>query len=174
MLGRRPLRYAAGALLVVIISAALYWFTQNPAVGGATAYAPEFKPDNFVAKVTNKYFALAPGRKFSYVKKVANGMERTEIIVLNETKTVMGVTTVVVWAREWLNDKLKEDTKDWYAQDKDGNVWYFGEAVANYKDGKVDNHAGSWEAGIDGARPGIIHAGKSKGRPHLPAGVCEG
>ena len=75
---------------------------------------------------------------------------------MKETKTIMGVTTVVVWDRVWLNDKLKEDTRDWYAQDKDGNVWYFGEAVGNYKDGKLDNYAGSWVAGVDGAKPGII------------------
>jgi hypothetical protein len=51
---------------------------------------------------------------------------------------------------------LTEDTYDWYANDKDGNVWNFGEKVDNYKNGKIDNHQGSWEAGVDGAKPGII------------------
>ena len=67
----------------------------------------------------------------------------------------MGVDTTVIWDRVWRNDKLIEDTQDWYAQDKDGNVWYFGEAVGNYVDGKLQNHSGSWEAGVNGAVPGI-------------------
>ena len=58
--------------------------------------------------------------------------------------------------RHFFNDKLKEDTRDWYAQDRDGNVWYFGEAVANYKDGKLVNYTGTWEAGVHGAKPGIV------------------
>ena len=68
----------------------------------------------------------------------------------------MGVTTLVVRDREWLNDQMAEDTRDWVAQDKDGNVWYFGEAVDNYEDGKLVDHDGSWEAGVDGALPGIV------------------
>ena len=52
-----------------------------------------------------------------------------------------------------------EDTHDWFAQDKDGNVWYFGEEVDNYEDGVIANHYGSWEAGVDGAQPGIIMLG---------------
>ena len=58
--------------------------------------------------------------------------------------------------REWLNGQLTEETRDWVAQDKDGNVWYFGEAVDNYENGKLVNHEGSWEAGVDGAKPGIV------------------
>ena len=49
-----------------------------------------------------------------------------------------------------------EDTYDWYAQDQDGNVWYLGEDVKDYEDGQVVSTAGSWEAGVDGAQPGII------------------
>jgi hypothetical protein len=51
--------------------------------------------------------------------------------------------------------ELVEQTYDWYAQDKEGNVWYFGEDVTEYKNGKVTGHEGSWESGVDGARPGI-------------------
>ncbi len=68
----------------------------------------------------------------------------------------MGVNTIVVWDRVWLNDELIEDTKDWYAQDKYGNVWYFGEDSKEYEDGKVVSTEGSWEAGVDNAKPGII------------------
>jgi hypothetical protein len=68
----------------------------------------------------------------------------------------MGVETTVVRAKEWKNGALFEETYDWYAQDIAGNVWYFGEAVDFYKNGKVSNHKGSWEAGVRGAKPGII------------------
>ena len=156
MLGSRSTRIAIAILLVLILAGALYWFTQSPAVGVVINYDPPFNRDTFVSEVTNKYFTLEPGRKFTYQKKTLQGIERTEVTVLKETKKVMGVTTVVVWDRVWLNDKLKEDTRDWYAQDTDGNVWYFGEAVGNYKDGKLANYTGSWEAGVRGAKPGIV------------------
>lgn len=156
MLGGRSTGIVIGGLLVVILGGSLYWVTQKPTVGAAIQYDPAFDPGNFVPQITNKYFTLKPGTKFAYVKKTTDGIERSEVVVLKETKEIMGVTTVVVWDRVWLNDKLKEDTRDWYAQDRDGNVWYFGEAVGNYKDGKLVNYAGTWEAGVDGAQPGII------------------
>lgn len=117
-------------------------------------YNPVINPRDFVAKIDNKYFALKPGKKFVY--KNTAGTERVEVVVSNETKNVMGVATTVVRSTEWRNGELKEVTRDWYAQDKDGNVWYFGEAVDNYVNGKIDNHSGAWEAGIDGAKPGIM------------------
>jgi hypothetical protein len=54
------------------------------------------------------------------------------------------------------DDSLAERTRDWYAAADDGNVWYLGEATATYEDGKVESREGSWEAGVDGARPGLI------------------
>src|SRR5262245_9035685 len=156
MLGSLSRRTVTSALLVIILGGAFYWFTDNPTVGAEIPYSPRFDPNNFVPQITNKYFALEPGMKFTYVKKTRRGTERTEVVVLREIKEIMGVRTVVVWDRVWLNDKLKEDTRDWYAQDRDGNVWYFGEAVGNYKGGKLVDYTGSWQAGVDGAKPGII------------------
>jgi hypothetical protein len=68
----------------------------------------------------------------------------------------MGVTTSIVRETEWEDGELVEDTFDWFAQDVDGNVWYFGEDSKEYEDGEVVSTAGSWEAGVDGAKPGII------------------
>lgn len=143
-------------LLIVGLGVPSYWLTQNPSVGAAVRYEPPFDPANFVARVAHRYFTLEPGTKFTYVKKTRKGIERSEVVVLNEKKEIMGVATTVVWDRVWFNDKLVEDTRDWYAQDRDGNVWYFGEAVGNYKNGKLVDYAGTWEAGVHGARPGII------------------
>jgi hypothetical protein len=66
------------------------------------------------------------------------------------------VKCVVVNDKAWKNGKLIEQTYDWHAQDKEGNVWYFGEDTKEYKNGKVTSTKGSWEAGVDGAKPGII------------------
>jgi hypothetical protein len=117
-------------------------------------YNPVINPADFVREVTNKYFTLKPGKTFTY--RNTAGTERIEISVTRETKQVMGVPTTVVRATEWKNGTLKEDTRDWYAQDKEGNVWYFGEWVDNYSDGKISDHSGSWEAGVKGAKPGIL------------------
>jgi hypothetical protein len=72
----------------------------------------------------------------------------------------MGITTVEVNDISRINGNILEDTHDWYAQDKDGNVWYFGETVDNYADGKIINHNGSWLAGVDGALPGMAMPAK--------------
>ena len=83
--------------------------------------------------------------------------ERNEVYVTDETKEILGVTCIVVKDTVWdEDDELVEDTYDWYAQDKDGNVWYFGEDSKEYENGEVVSTKGSWESGVDGAKPGII------------------
>ncbi len=67
----------------------------------------------------------------------------------------MGVETLVYHDREYLDGELVEETKDFIAQDKDGNVWYFGEEVDNYENGKLKDHNGAWRAAYTGAKPGI-------------------
>ena len=76
--------------------------------------------------------------------------------VTSDTKKVMGVECVVVDDKEWEDGKLIEKTYDWFAQDNKGTVWYFGEDTKEYENGKVVSTKGSWEAGVDGAKPGII------------------
>jgi hypothetical protein len=79
-----------------------------------------------------------------------------EDTILRRTKRVMGVECVVLRDRVWTKNELVEETFDWHAQDKEGNVWYFGENTKEYDNGKVVSTEGSWEAGVDGAKPGII------------------
>jgi len=119
-------------------------------------YDPQINPADFISGVNNKYFSLIPGRTLIYEAKTGEGTERIEVTTLNETRTVMGVECMIVWDRVFLNDELMEDTLDWFAQDKEGNVWYFGEDSKEIKDGQVISRAGSWESGIDEAKPGII------------------
>src|SRR4051812_23979105 len=122
-------------------------------------YNPAIDPADFTIVVNNPYFTLSPGTTYRYKCKGGDGAEINEIAVVaitNQTRKVMDVTTRVVWDRVWLNGNLVEETYDWYAQDKKGNVWYFGEDSIEYlKNGRSSKH-GSWEAGIDGAKPGIV------------------
>ena len=76
--------------------------------------------------------------------------------MLDETTEVMGVECMVVRDVVYLDGEPTEDTLDWFAQDVDGNVWYFGEIAVNYEDGEIADVEGSWEAGVDGAKPGIL------------------
>ncbi|MDQ3911361.1 MAG: hypothetical protein M3305_06270 [Actinomycetota bacterium] len=100
--------------------------------------------------------SLKPGTTFVYEAKQKEGTERNTVAVTHDTKRMMGVECVVVRDRVFLNGSLTEDTSDWYAQDNKGNVWYFGEATKELQNGKVETTQGSWEAGVDGAKPGII------------------
>jgi hypothetical protein len=108
-------------------------------------------PADFVAVIDNPLMPLKPGTKVTF-----DGAERIEITISTETKTIMGVPTTVVRDQGFSHGELAEDTLDWFAQDRNGNVWYFGEKTAEYRDGKVVSTAGSWEGGVDGALPGII------------------
>jgi hypothetical protein len=122
----------------------------------ADPYDPVINPRDFVSRVRNRYFRLIPGTIFTYEKTTPQGTERSEIEVTRQKKRVMGVLTTAVRHRAWLNGQLKEDARDWYAQDRWGNVWYFGEEVDNYENGRLKDHKGSWEAGVNGAKPGIV------------------
>lgn len=153
MSGARSTSLAVLAV-VTLIGGASSWSMAHAAK--AKPSTPVINPAEFDARVGHKYFTLEPGTKFTYRRETRRGTERVETVVLRETKQIMGVTTTVVRETEWLNDKLVEDTRNWYAQDRSGNVWYFGELVDNYKDGKVHDHEGSWEAGVGGAAPGIV------------------
>jgi len=120
-------------------------------------YRKEIDPADFVDRVDNRYFPLTPGTTFVYEGETEDGEAvRVEDYVTHETKQVLGVTCVVVRNRVIENGDLVEETFDWYAQDKDGNVWYFGEDAKEYEAGVVVSTKGSWEAGVDGAMPGII------------------
>jgi len=111
---------------------------------------------DFTTNVNNKYFVLIPGTKFTYRGKTDEGAEENEVYVTKDTKVVAGINTIVVWDRVWLDGEIKESTYDWFAQDKFGNVWYFGEDSKDYEDGKVKSTKGSWKAGVNGAKPGIV------------------
>jgi hypothetical protein len=123
----------------------------------ATAPSPDIDPANFVRRVTNDFFPLKPGTTF-YYEGTKEGVSTSDTVyVTDNTKTILGVKCTVVHDQSFEEGVLVEDTIDWYAQDRAGNVWYFGEDTKELDpSGNVISTEGSWEAGVDGAKPGIV------------------
>lgn len=124
--------------------------------GCPCAYNPVIDPSDFVASITNPLLPLVPGTTFVYEAITPEGLQRIEVAVTQDTKEILGVTCTVVRDSVTLDGQLIEDTLDWYAQDSAGNVWYFGEDSKSYEGGVVVSTEGSWEAGVDDAKPGIV------------------
>ncbi|MCK5559393.1 MAG: hypothetical protein KAJ51_02325 [Thermoplasmata archaeon] len=118
-------------------------------------YEQEIDPANFVDTIDNPYLPLNAGQRLIYEGDTEDGVEHIEVYNTNETKIIMGVTCTVVRDTVSIGGELLEDTYDWFAQDIHGNVWYFGENSREFEDGEWSTE-GSWEAGVDGAYPGIV------------------
>jgi len=123
---------------------------------GPGPYDPVINPANFVRNVTNPYFPLPPGQTFVYEGQTKDGFVHSDFIVTRKTKVIVGVTCTEVHDVVYLDGVVAEDTLDWYAQDKQGNVWYFGENTAELVDGRVVTVAGTFTVGVNGDKPGII------------------
>ena len=147
--------------LGIITVVGVYLLASNPNTP-ANSYTPNLKPAQFVSVIDNPYFTLTPGDLLEYTSQTEDGLERVLMNVTSDTKTILGIQATVVHDRVYLNDALIEDTYDWYAQDKTGNVWYLGEGTKELADGQVTSTRGSWEAGVDGAEAGIIMLAEPK------------
>jgi hypothetical protein len=129
----------------------------------AAAGSPAFDPGNFVTSVTNPWFPLRPGTTWRY-RGQKDGRAGTEVMsVTAKKRAILGVRATVVHDRLFLDrGGLAEDTLDWYAQDRQGNVWYLGERTKELEHGRVVSREGSWEAGVRGARAGIFMPGRPR------------
>ena len=118
---------------------------------------PSVQASDFVRTVDNPWFPLVTG--YTWVSKgVRDGKPTVDTFrATGQTKVIEGVTCTVVHDVTTVHGKPVEKTLDWYAQDKQGNVWYFGEDTAEYDAaGKVTSTAGTWQSGVNGAAPGIF------------------
>jgi hypothetical protein len=139
--------YRRLALAVVLGSAALLALTG----AGASARLTDFS-----TVIDNTYLPLTPGTSFHYEGTKDHKKALSTFEVTSQTREIVGVTCVVVNDTLTLNGKLAEQTNDYFAQDRQGNVWYFGEDSFDYVHGKWVRSSGSWLAGVDGAQQGIV------------------
>lgn len=151
--------------------------TSPPTRTGA-AYHPVIRPAGFTTAIDNPYLPFPVGRVFVFEGTRDGVPTRTEVTITTAVRTIMGVRCIVVRDIVTSNTALVEKTTDWYAQDHQGNVWYFGEQTAEYASGAVTSTAGTWEAGVDGALPGIVmpahpKTGTSVYRQEYRPGVAE-
>jgi hypothetical protein len=122
-------------------------------VGGANALASD---TGWAPRVTNPWFPLRPGTTYVYTGMRDGHPSRELFTVTRSTKVIQGVRCTAVFDRLYLRGRLFERTTDWYAQDRRGAVWYFGERTAELDaNGHVTSTEGSWQSGVDGAKAGI-------------------
>jgi hypothetical protein len=124
-------------------------------------------PDDFTVDIDNPYWPMIPGSRWVYTETEPGGPVQDVVVeVTDQTKKIAnGIEARVVIDTVSENGVPVEITEDWFAQDERGNVWYLGEYVTNYENGQVVDHEGSFEAGVDGALPGI--AMPARPRPGL-------
>lgn len=174
--------YALVVFVGTVIAALVVWvIAQNKASTDPSTQAAQKKAicnnkynplivgGNFSTNLVNQFTALPIGRKLVYEGDTEDGKEKIEITVKGTKRIKMGGATVnaaiyrdTVWIDAdddgvYEKNELHEDVKDYMALNKTTNdIWYFGEDVSYYEDGKLIGHEGTWLAGVDGAKPGIF------------------
>lgn len=146
--------------------------------GAGPGWPATISPADFVREVTNPWFPLKPGSVWHY-KGLKEGVKTADVVTAtHRTKKILGVTTTVVHDVVSVMGRPEEVTDDFYAQDRHGNVWYFGEETEELNaQGKPTSTEGSFEAGVEGARPGVLIPGHPKvglvGRQEFLKGEAE-
>src|SRR5262245_16831463 len=148
----------AGSLLALLVLSAGSWGAspRPPRWVLHGSYAPVIDRANFVTRVDNPYFPLEPGTRFHYRGVKDGSAQADDMVVTDQVKYVLGVRCTVVRDTVSRHGSPLERTFDWYAQDKQGNVWYMGEDSLELKNGHFVRADDSWQAGVNNAKPGII------------------
>jgi hypothetical protein len=141
----------------------------------------ELDPGDFTTEIDNRYWPMKPGTRWTYRELDEEGKQQTVVTtVTSGTKRIAnGITARVVRDTVRQEGRVVEDTFDWYAQDGRGNIWYLGEDTAEFEDGVRTTREGSWEAGVDGARAGIVmlahpRVGRRYREEHYPGHAMDG
>jgi hypothetical protein len=113
-------------------------------------------PADFTTRIDNPYWPMAPGTRWEYREIDRDETLRVRVTVLRRTVRIAGIEARVVHDVVTRRGRLVEDTYDWYAQDRAGNVWYLGEDTKEYENGRVVSTEGSWRHGTRGAHAGVI------------------
>ena len=145
----------AAALGAVAIVAAVPALSAPPGSTNSCPKPPPL-PNQWASQIDNPYVPLTPGTTLTYRGKV-DGKTVTDVFaVTHATKQIEGVTATVIHDQVFQGSQLLEDTFDWFAQDANGNVWYFGEDTKELDHGTVISTEGSWQAGVNKANAGIF------------------
>jgi hypothetical protein len=144
-----------GIVVVAIVVMFLILVTGTSLALQAGAATFTFSKSNFhnSLQIDSKYFPLKPGTTFFYKGTKDGQPSSDEFHITDKVKVIQGISTRVIHDNAFVKGKLSESTDDWFAQDDQGNVWYFGESTTEIATG---SHEGSWEAGVKGAKAGII------------------
>lgn len=171
-LRRGVLRRSTGATVVgvvaVLVLAACTGAPSADQPAGESSALPqgdeqvELDPAAFTADIDHPYWPMTPGTQWEYRELDGSGEEqRVVVTATTETREIAnGVVARVVRDTVYRGDEIVEDTFDWYAQHDDGTVWYLGEDTAEFEDGEIASTEGSFEAGVDGAQPGVLLPGE--------------
>ena len=140
-----------------VLATALALSALTVQVSGATDATDNINPNDFTVRIDNPFFPLPPGVTFIYKGRKELSKERDVFAVTDSTIVIDRVTCRVVHDRVFVRGVLQENTFDYFAQDRDGNVCYFGEDTEELdKHGNVVSTEGTWRAGVNGAQPGVI------------------
>src|SRR5919198_6371825 len=160
MRSRRTRRAAATAGIALFMVGALASAATSPPPGQLAPihgpYAPKIDPADFVATIDNRYLPYKPGTRIHFEGVRGTTRQTDDEVVLHRTKRILGVRSTVVRDTVSEHGRPVERTDDWYAQDKQGNVWYMGEDSFELKNGHFVKASDSWKSGVNGAKPGII------------------
>ena len=136
-------------------TAAPYGQSANPLPLGSRPVTLD--PADLTAEIDHPYWPMKPGTRWTYREDEGGEVKEVVVVVTDQTKKIAnGVVARVVRDTVRVDGEIIEDTFDWYAQDRQGNLWYLGEDTAEFEGGKVSTRSGSFEAGRDGALPGIM------------------
>jgi hypothetical protein len=162
---RTTRRKAAGLGFAFIMALAVY---PSGVASAGTCPVPlpqggdpvSLDPANFADRIDNTFLPFLPGSVWTYRETDSEGARmKVRVSVTDRTRQILGIDATVVHDKVTERGELVENTFDWYAQDECGNVWYMGENTKEYENGVVVSTEGSWEAGVDGAQPGIVMPG---------------
>jgi hypothetical protein len=159
--------HISAALAVVAAALAATSASGAPATASRLPHGGEpvnLDPADFTTKIDNKFWPMRPGSRWVYRDTDSEGAKARDVVtVTHRTKLIAnGITARVVHDVVREDGELAEVTDDYYAQDRAGNIWYLGEATTTYANGKPKSTEGSFEAGVDGAQPGVIMAARPR------------